>query len=73
MNKITLRVPKEMCAECTLALRRFLGGIEGVESIDVEKGKIEISFDATKIAKDNLVRISKDSVERLGYKLTDEE
>lgn len=73
MSKIAWSVPKELCAECALALRRFIGGIEGVDSIDVENGKIEISFDATKIAKDSLARISRDSVERLGYKLTDEE
>ncbi|HSQ78068.1 MAG TPA: hypothetical protein VLN91_04175 [Nitrospirota bacterium] len=73
MSKITLSVPKELCAECSLALRRFIGGMEGVGPIDVENGKIEISFDASKIARDTLFRISKDSVEKLGYKLPDEE
>ena len=73
MSKIALSAPKELCAECSLALRRFIGGMEGVGSIDVENGKIEISFDASKIARDTLVRISKDSVEKLGYKLPDEE
>jgi len=73
VSKIALSVPKELCAECSLALRRFIGGMEGVGSIDVENGKIEISFDASKIARDTLVRISKDSVEKLGYKILDEE
>jgi copper chaperone CopZ len=73
MNKISLRVPKELCVDCSLALRRFIGGMEGVDSIDVENGKIEISFDASKIAKDTLVKISKDSVEKLGYELLDVE
>ncbi len=41
MSKIVLNVPKELCAECSLALRRFVGGKEGVDSIDVENGKIE--------------------------------
>jgi copper chaperone CopZ len=73
MGTITLSIPKELCAECRLALKRFIGGMEGVDSIDVEKGKIEISFDASKITKDTLVRISRNSVERLGYTLPDED
>ena len=73
MSRIALSVPKELCAECSLALRRFIGGMEGVDSIDVENGKIEISFDASKITPDTLLRISRDSVEKLGYKLPDEE
>jgi copper chaperone CopZ len=73
MDKIALRVPKELCADCALALRRFIGGMEGVDAIEVENGQIEISFDASMITKDTLVKISKDSVERLGYKMLDEE
>jgi copper chaperone CopZ len=73
MNKIALKISRELCAECSLALRRFIGGIEGVESIDAENGKIEISFDASKITKETVAKISKDSIERLGYKLLDEE
>jgi copper chaperone CopZ len=73
MDKVALRIPNELCAECALALRRFIGGMEGVEAIEVENGQIAISFDASKIAKDALVRISRDSVERLGYRLLDEE
>ncbi len=41
----------------------FVGVMEGVDSIDVDNGKIEISFDASKITKDTLAGISKDSVE----------
>ena len=54
-----MSVPKELCVECSIALRRFIGSTEGVDSIDVVNGKIEISFDASKIAKDTLARISK--------------
>lgn len=73
MSKIALSITKELCAECSLALRRFIGGMKGVDSIDAEKGKIEISFDASKITKEALVRISRDSIEKLGYKLPGEE
>jgi copper chaperone CopZ len=73
MEKVALRIPKELCADCALALRRFIGSMEGVDAIEVENGQIEISYDASRVAKDTLVKISRDSVTRLGYKLLDEE
>ena len=72
MNRIYLNVQKQFCAECSLALRRFIGGMEGVESITVQNGMIEIGYDSSKIAEDTLRRISKDSIEKLGYTLPDE-
>ena len=42
MEKITLNVEKNFCEECSLELRRFIGNMEGIESIDVEDGKIAV-------------------------------
>ncbi len=72
MEKIALNVRKEFCEECSLALRRFVGNIDGVESVDVENGRIVISFDASLITEDRVRTIAQDSVEKLGYKLHDE-
>jgi copper chaperone CopZ len=72
MGKISLNVQKQFCEECSLALRRFVGNIDGVESVDVENGRIMISFDASRIAEDRVRTIAQDSVEKLGYKLIDE-
>jgi copper chaperone CopZ len=72
MGTISLNVRKEFCEECSLAIRRFVGNIDGVESIDVENGRIVISFDESMISEDRVRTISQDSVEKLGYKLTDE-
>ena len=72
MGKLSLNVQHEFCAECSLALRRFVGGIDGVESVDVENGRIVISFDASTITEDRLRTIAQDSMEKLGYKLLDE-
>lgn len=72
MGTITFRIQKQFCAECSLALRRFIGNMDGVTSIAVENGKIAIEFDAAKIDEERVRRISKDSVERLGYELHDE-
>jgi copper chaperone CopZ len=62
-------VDKNLCAECSLALRRFIGGMDGVESIDVEQGKIAVKFNEIEIDEEKLSKITKDSIERLGYKL----
>ena len=71
MDKITLNVGKDFCEECSLALRRFIGNMEGVESIDVEEGKIAVVFDQEKTTREELDRITRDSIEKLGYSLLD--
>ncbi len=52
-----------------MALRRFIGGIDGVESIGMEQRKIAIRFDETGIDEKKLVKFAKDSIERLGYRV----
>ncbi len=69
MKKVSLNVQKEFCEECSLALRRFIGKMKGVDSIDVEKGKIVISFDDSKVMEEDIVKISRESIEKLGYKM----
>ncbi len=69
MKKVSLNVQKEFCDECSLALRRFIGKMNGVNSIDVEKGKIVITFDDSKIMEEDIVKISRESIEKLGYKM----
>lgn len=72
MNTISLKVQNKFCEECSLALRRFIGNLDGVESVDAENGWIMISFDASMIAEDRVRTIAQDSVEKLGYQLIDE-
>ncbi len=71
MRKISLNVQKEFCDECSLALRRFIGKTDGVNSIDTENGKIVIDFDDSKVTEQYLLKISRDSIEKLGYRLDD--
>lgn len=71
MKTISLNVQKEFCEECSLALRRFIGHINGVSSIDVERGKILISFDDGRITEEDIVKISRESIEKLGYKMSE--
>lgn len=60
---------KQLCADCALALRRFIGGMEGVDSIDVEEGKIAVKFDESEIDEEKISKITKDSIEKLGYRI----
>jgi len=40
MKVALFNVSNNLYEACSLALRRFVGGMDGVESIDVEHGKI---------------------------------
>ncbi len=62
-------VDKNLCVDCSMALRRFIGGMDGVESIDVEQGKIAVKFDEAAIDEEKLSKIARDSIERLGYRV----
>jgi len=71
MRKISLNVQKEFCDECSLALRRFIGKMDGVNSVDTESGKIVIDFDDSKVTEQYLQKISRESIEKLGYRVND--
>jgi copper chaperone CopZ len=69
MRKLLFKIEERFCDECVLALRRFIGHMDGVESINVEGKKISVSFDAAKMTEEELSRITRDSLEKLGHKL----
>ncbi len=69
MKKRLFKVEDRFCDECALALRRFIGHLEGVDSIDVENRMIAVSFNPAKMPEERLDKITKDSLEKLGYKL----
>jgi hypothetical protein len=66
-DELKLEVEKQFCAECSLALRRFIGHMSGVEEVVVEKGYIVVRFDGEKVSRRDLFKISKDRIEKLGY------
>jgi len=71
MKKISVGIQKEFCEECSLALRRFIGKMNGVHSIDVAEGQIVITYDDTKLRKEDILKITRDSIEKLGYKMSE--
>jgi len=69
MEKRLFKIEDRFCEECAMALRRFVGHLDGVESIDVENKAIAVVFNPAKMPEDKLDRITKDSLEKLGHKL----
>jgi hypothetical protein len=45
--------------------------MDGVDSIDTENGKIVIDFDDSKLTEQYILRISRENIEKLGYRLED--
>ena len=69
MKVALFNVSNNLCDECSFALRRFVGGMDGVSSIDVEHGKIAVKFDEKIVDEDRISKITKDSIEKLGYRI----
>jgi len=69
MKSLSIAVQKEFCEECSLALRRFLGKVDGVNSIETGRGEIAIEFDEAKLMEEELLRMTRESIEKLGYKI----
>ncbi len=72
MSKVFFKVEKQFCGECSLALRRFIGGMDGVANVDVESGTVSVEFDGTQIDEDRVRKLTRDSIERLGYRLDED-
>lgn len=47
--------------------------MDGVDSIEVGDGKIDVTFNDSQISEDRVRTISRDSMEKLGYKPLGEE
>ena len=67
MEKKLFKVEAQFCDECALALRRFIGHLDGVEAVEVENKMIAVSFNPSKMPGEKLDRIAKDSLEKLGH------
>jgi copper chaperone CopZ len=72
MKVALFKVDKNLCADCSLALRRFIGGLDGVDSIDVAQGKIAIAFNEQEMDEKKLSQLARDSIEKLGYSIEEE-
>ncbi|MEW6001660.1 MAG: hypothetical protein AB1638_03295 [Nitrospirota bacterium] len=64
-KKISFNLGKTLYDEFAVALKRFIGHVEGVESIDVEGENVVIVFDDSKITEEEISRIARDSIKEL--------
>ncbi len=69
MSKVFFRVGKEFCAECSFAIRRFIGAMDGVNDVGVENGMVSVEFDERRIDEEHVRTLTRDSIERLGYRV----
>ena len=69
MSTARFKVEKRFCEECSLALRRFIGGMDGVSDVHVESGDVVIDFDERTIPEERVRSLARDSIERLGYRI----
>ncbi|MEJ2696970.1 MAG: hypothetical protein P8013_10015 [Candidatus Sulfobium sp.] len=72
MKRVHLKVQKEFCGECSLALMHFMGGMDGVESVTAENGEVVITYDDSKVPGEAIERTAKDSVKTMGYRMEEE-
>jgi hypothetical protein len=42
--------------------------MDGVNSVETENGKIVIEFDDAKLTEQNILKISRENIEKLGYR-----
>jgi copper chaperone CopZ len=72
MSKVLFKVQKQFCGECSSALRRFIGGMEGVNSVTVENGMVAVDYDESRTKDIDVRQVARDSIERLGYRVEEE-
>ncbi len=69
MEKRLFKIEERFCDECALALKRFIGREQGIESIEVENKIIAVVFNPATMPAERLDKLTKDSLDKLGYRL----
>ncbi len=69
MAVMTLHVNKPFCGDCMFGLRRFIQGIDCVQSVEIAAQAISIVFDESVMNENTLKKIAIDSIERIGYRV----
>lgn len=72
MKVAMFSVRNDLFGECSLTLRRFVGGLDGVASIEADQEKIAVTFDEQIIDECNILTIANDSIEKLGYRIDEQ-
>jgi copper chaperone len=65
MQNITFKVTGMSCNHCVKAIKESVGGLAGVEEVevDLESGEVQVGFDSEKVAATAI----KEEIEEQGY------
>jgi copper chaperone CopZ len=67
---MSFKVGNIYCHDCVIALKKFIGSLEGIHSIEmIGTDRVVISYDSSLISEERLKEIVADSVEKLGFKI----
>ncbi len=70
MAIISYKTGSVYCYDCVIALKKFIGSLDGVQSIEMDgEDKIDISYDDSSISEEKLTWIVGESVDKLGFKV----
>jgi len=64
-----IKVGRVYCYDCVRALRKFIGGLKGVESVDVKDGSVAVLFNPDLVDEAFIRNVTRESVEKLGYRI----
>ncbi len=65
MTEITLTIEGMSCQHCVMRVRKAIDTLPGIAKSDVSIGRAVISFDETKVKKEEITA----SIEKAGYRI----
>jgi copper chaperone len=56
MEKVTLTAPDIACHHCEMAIKKALGGLDGISTVDVaiDSKKVTVQYDPAKVSLDKI-------------------
>ena len=72
MARLSFKVGNIYCYDCVIALKKFLGSLDGIESVEMSgEDRVDILFDDSKMSDEKLREVVADSSDKLGFKILD--
>lgn len=71
MRTLAFAVADRICDDCSLALRRYLGGLQGVGTVDVDGRNVAVMYDENVVSGEKVRTLSLESLEKLGHRLAE--
>ena len=65
MTKATVQIDGMSCMHCAMRVKKAIEGIAGIESLQVEVGKADVTFDESKTGRPDIEA----AITKAGYKI----